>query len=437
MSKQLREMLNQIRESKAKAKQLVAENKMDEAKAALADIKDKQEKADMLAQIEEDEDDEVEDKIKNKKIKEIKDKTKMSVSNAFVACVKAMAKRSTPPAEAMEILNATTSMTEGVGEDGGLTVPQDIQTEIRELRRGADALEELIHVETVTTESGSRVVEQNADMTPWDNVDEEADFPQVQGPKFAKLSYKVKKKGGILKLTKELLSDTAENIMAYLKRWIGKKSKVTRNFLVLKLISENFGDIKTVTTIDELKDIFNVSLDPALVLGAKVVTNQDGFNYLDKLKDVNGKDLLQPNPMAPTSKLLFGIYPIVPLSNKTLPSAAGKAPIYCGNFKEAITLFDRENMTIETSDQAGDMWSKDQVGVKVRERLDIKVVDDEAIVKGEITLTAPTRATDFHTNTPDYSIMTVDQLKELCKERDIEGYSNLKKEDLIKVLSES
>lgn len=85
--------------------------------------------------------------------------------------------------------------------------------------------------------------------------------------------------------------------------------------------------------------------------------------------------------------MLFGRYPVTVLSNKTLKTNVTKAPIYCGNFKEAITLFDREYMTIETSDQAGDMWGKDQVGVKVRERLDVQVVDEEAIVKGEITIT--------------------------------------------------
>lgn len=387
MSKQLREMLNTIATKKAEAKALVAENKLEEAKAAMAEIKDLQSKADMLAELEDDEDEEANEKVNNKKTKELKDKSTMSVTNAFVQCVKAMAKRQNAPAEAMEVLNLVTHMKEGTDEDGGLTVPQDIQTTIKELRRGQDALEQLVNVETTTTSKGSRVIEQDAESTPWDNVDEEAEFPEVQGPKFEKVSYAIKKKGGILKLTKELLSDTAENIMSYLYRWIAKKSKVTRNFLILKAIADNFGVAKAVATVDDLKNIFNVELDPALALDAGVITNQDGFNYLDKLKDTDGKYILQPNPVDATQKLLFGRYAITVLSNKTLKTAETKAPIYCGNFKEAITLFDREYMSIETSDQAGDMWAKDQVGVKVRERLDVQVVDKTAIVKGEITIT--------------------------------------------------
>nr|WP_303244228.1 phage major capsid protein [uncultured Cellulosilyticum sp.] len=387
MSKQLREMLNSIATKKATAKALVAENKVEEAKTAMAELKELQAKAEMLAELEEDDDDEIEDKVNNKKVKELKDKTKMSVANAFVQCVKAMAKRQAAPVEAMEVLDSVTHMTEGVDEDGGLTVPQDIQTKVKELRRGQDALEELVNIESVSTLSGSRVIEKNADETPWDNVDEEADFPEVQGPQFEKIAYKVKKKGGVLKLTKELLSDTAENIMTYLYRWIAKKSKVTRNFIILKAVADNFGSAKTIDGLDALKKVFNIELDPALALDAKVVTNQDGFNWLDTLKDTDGKYVLQPNPTDATKKLLFGRYEVIVLSNKTLKTASDKAPIYCGNFKEALTLFDREYMTIETSDQAGDMWSKDQVGVKVRERLDIQVVDSEAIVKGEITIT--------------------------------------------------
>ena len=41
-------------------------------------------------------------------------------------------------------------------------------------------------------------------------------------------------------------------------------------------------------------------------------------------------------------------------------------------------------MTIEISTEAGDLWSKDQTGIKVRERLDIQAVDSEAIVKAEV-----------------------------------------------------
>src|SRR5699024_8975757 len=110
------------------------------------------------------------------------------------------------------------SMTEGTDADGGLTVPKDIQTKIKELRRSDDNLEQYVNVETVKTMSGSRVIEKEADTTPWDEIDENGDFNETQTPQFANIAYKITKKGGKLLASLELLSDTAENIMSYLTK---------------------------------------------------------------------------------------------------------------------------------------------------------------------------------------------------------------------------
>lgn len=66
--------------------------------------------------------------------------------------------------------------------------------------------------------------------------------------------------------------------------------------------------------------------------------------------------------------------------------SAYKYPIYMGDLKEAITLFDREKISIELSTEAGDLWAKDQTGIKVRDRFDVQAFDEEAVIKGEITV---------------------------------------------------
>lgn len=142
-----------------------------------------------------------------------------------------------------------------------------------------------------------------------------------------------------------------------------------------------------MTDVDGLKNIFNVELDPAIAAGSKIITNQSGFNWLDKLKDKDGDYILQKDPTQPTRRLLFGSYPVRVVSNRTIKNSAGKVPLYCGNLKEALVLFDRENMTIDISAEAGDLWKKDQTGIKVRERLDCQIIDDCAVVKAEIPTT--------------------------------------------------
>lgn len=394
MSKEMRELLNKINAKKAEIKALVADGKIEDATSAKEELKDLQKSFDILADLDDDDAQNAQQQAqqgtaqtaageKNGLAKQVK---------AFTNAIKAAWKKTDISPEDKEILNA---MSEGSDEDGGLTVPKDIKTKIKELRRSEDALETLVNVEHVTTNSGSRVIEREADKTPFDNVDEAEEFPDVSTPQFENVDYKIKKKGGILKVTQELLSDTAENIMNYLKKWIAKKAKATRNFMIIAKIKEICKGLEvTVTGLDNLKDIFNVMLDPAIALGAVVVTNQSGFNFLDKLKDEKGNYILQKDPTQATIKLLFGEYPVIKLSNKTLQNIDGKAPIICGDLKEAITIFDRETLTIDISNLAAGMWERDQTGIKVRERLDIQTVDADAVVMGLATVS--TTGTDLN-----------------------------------------
>ena len=384
MNEELKKMLDGIKAKKQEVRELCKAGKIEDATKAKDELKQLQAQFDLLYDLEQDKLDSVQQQAEAGTAKTIVDQTK-KIAGAFVNAIRAAVGKGDLSADDREILN---SMNEGKDEDGGLTVPKDIRTAVKELRRSEDALETLVNVERVSTLSGSRVIELHADQTPFDNVDEAAEFPEVSTPQFEKLDYKVKKKGGILKVTQELLSDSAENIIAYLKRWIAKKAKATRNFLIIAKIREITKDLEVaVDGLDDLKRIFNILLDPAIALSSCVVTNQDGYNWLDTLKDKDGKYIIQPDPTKPMSMLLFGKYPVKKVGNKTLPSIAVsggyKVPIVCGDLKEAITIFDRETLTIDISNTAGKLWETDQTGIKVRERLDIQSVDEEAIIMAE------------------------------------------------------
>jgi hypothetical protein len=115
--------------------------------------------------------------------------------------------------------------------------------------------------------------------------------------------------------------------------------------------------------------------------------------------------------------LLFGKYPITKVSNRTLPSkwvtGGYKVPIVCGDLKEAITIFDRETLTIDISSVAGNLWNTDQTGIKVRERLDIKAVDAEAIVMAEHLIVTDTDNSGKYSQA-ELEAMTKDQILALA-----------------------
>jgi len=390
MNEELRKLLDSIKQKKQEVRDLCAVDKLEDAARAKEELKEMQAKFDLLYDLEQEKLEDAKGQAAAGAANVITGQPVQKQHEAFTNALKAATDGTSLADSDKEILNA---MSEGSDKDGGLTVPPDIRTHINELRRSEDALENLVNVEHVNTLTGSRVIEKHADQTPFDNVDEAAEFPEVSTPEFYQIDYKVKKKGGILKVTQELLDDSSENIINYLRRWISKKEKATRNFMIVAKVKEiTAGKEVTVNGLDDLKKIFNISLDPAIALTSGIVTNQDGYNWLDTIKDDDGKYILQPDPVKPTNMLLFGRYRVVKIGNKTLPSvetAEGvKAPFICGDLKEAITIFDRETLSIDISNVAKNFWETDHTGLKVRERLDIRSVDEEAIIMAEHLITA-------------------------------------------------
>lgn len=403
MNKEMQKLLKAINDKKNEVKSLVNDGKLDKAKAAKEELRELQEKFDLLFDLEDEEHDGIEDKVAAGAAKVIggEKADKKNVVKAFVNIIKAGFLKTEPDEEDVKVYKdaLTSTVQPDADEKGiGVTIPEDIRTEIIELRRSDDNLEQYVNVESVATKSGTRNIEADAESTPFDNVDEAADFPDMDEPEFRQIEYKVKKKGGILKMTAELLEDTAQNIMAYINKWIAKKTKATRNAMILKVLGEmTAGKEVVVSNLDSLKDIFNETLDPAIAATSIIITNQSGFNYLDKLKDEDGKYILQKDPTQKTKgKLLFGEYPIVKMSKKVLKSTpildvdgqtvkGYKHPIFCGDLKEAITLFDRNVLTIDMNDKAAGLWEKDMTGIKVRDRFDVQPVDEDAVVKGEVT----------------------------------------------------
>lgn len=290
-------------------------------------------------------------------------------------------------AKSMAVRNAA-NMNEGAGEAGGFIVPTDEQTKINELKRALNPLSALVRVENVNTMSGTRVLEKASDMTPFASVAELAAISEIDGPKFTQVKYAIKKFAGILPISEELLADSDQNLLAYVNGWLAKKSVATENaqiLAVLKTLTK-----APLTNLDGIKDLLNVTLDPTISLMSSVLTNQDGFNFLDKQKDTDGRYLLQPNPLDSTQKLLFG-KPVTVVSNKVLPTdtsvaSAKKAPVIIGSFTDAVVLFDRQATTLTGTSVGGDAWKRDSYDVKAVTRIDIQKFDDKAVVFGELTI---------------------------------------------------
>jgi len=294
--------------------------------------------------------------------------------------------------------NAIGSSLDSDGNGAGLTIPQDIQTNINALKRQYNSLEQYVGVIPVSTSSGSRVLEKWTDVTPFTNIDDEfGTIGNNDDPNFTLVKYMIKRYAGISTLSNTLLKDTAEQIVAYIEQWLAKKQVVTRNNAILAAL-DKLPNVqkKTIKDIDGIKDIFNTQLDPALRATTRFYTNQSGFNVLDKVKDSDGRYLLQPmvvaDSFAPTSPTgqtlkqvpsLFG-KELVVISDRWLPNGGTASnptyPLYIGDMAEAVKLFDRERLSLMSTNVGAGAFETDTTKIRAIDRFDVELWDTEAMV---------------------------------------------------------
>ncbi len=379
MPKKLLEMLEAINAKKTEVRNLVAENKLDEAKSAKEELKEMQNKFDILKDITDNEEVEIKESIASGKMEEVKPVIDPKNEKDSVSSFADAARH-----------GFRNSMSEGTPADGGYAVPQDIQTQINEYREAKASLQDLVDVEIVSTNKGSRTYKKRAQQTGFTKVGEGAAIGAGTTPQFELLSYDIEKYAGYFPVTNELLADTDANITGTLTAWIADESRVTRNKLILNAISTI--DKTAISGLDDIKKALNVTLGQAFKATSKIITNDDGLQYLDTLKDSEGRYILQPSPSDPMQMVVCAgatAVPVFVVPNADLATESGKIPMIIGDMFEAVKLFDRAQLTIMTSNiaTAGSLnaFENDLTLFRATEREDVVAKDLTAIVYGQVT----------------------------------------------------
>ena len=284
------------------------------------------------------------------------------------------------------------SMNETTGADGGYTVPQDIQTQIEQIRDAKFSLRERVRVIPTSTNKGQRPIKMRAQLTGFTKIGEGGKIGETQTPKFKLIEYTIGKYAGIIPVTNELLEDSDAAIASVLTEWLGDEARVTENKAIIAA-AKGIGEAATISTLDDIKKILNTKLGQAFLPTSSITTNDDGANWLDTLKDENGRYLLSPDPTNPKQlRLSVGAYtvPVDVISNADMPTESKKVPFIIGDMNEAIILFDRRQITIDVSKDASvgelNLFENDMTAFRAIERFDVQVRDDKAVVYGELTL---------------------------------------------------
>lgn len=377
MNKELRELKIEIDNKRIEVENLLKENKIEEAKAAKDERKKLQDKFDVLFELEAEEEKEIKNKIENENAIEITNKVKDSTKEFANA--------------ARSGFRVNNKMTEGAPADGGYTVPEDIQTRIETYRGAKRSLRDLVRVENVTTNKGQRTFKARSQQTGFVKVGEGGKIGAKNTPQFERISYEIDKYAGYFPVTNELLADSDANITNTLIEWIGDESRVTSNKLILDVI----GTLEQVKLngLDDIKKALNVTLGQAFKATSKIITNDDGLQYLDTLQMSDGKYILQPvlnQPMAMRLSAGATTVPIEVIPNSDMPTTDNKIPFIIGDLNEAVVLWDRQMMSIRASDIAAvdglNAFEEDLTLFRAIEREDVTLRDKKAVVNGYVEI---------------------------------------------------
>lgn len=284
------------------------------------------------------------------------------------------------------------------GEDGGFLVPEEIDHAIHEYSRAVMPLADLLGQMTVNSNSGWFPVATNPSKGMTKMGSEVTQITTSEQPEFKRVSYVLSTYADWLPISNELASDEVSNLFGYISNFYARKYVLTRNELALAALDKlTAGAIKkTDDALALLKTALNVELDPEISVLSTILTNQSGFNYLDSLKDDNGRPLLMPDPTQSTGYLFKG-RPVKVASNAVLPNrtvtdtGATKGdyyPIYVGNFEQYATLFTRQALELASTDVGGSAFRTNSIEVRGVARLDCQIFDAAAAVKKEIFIPA-------------------------------------------------
>lgn len=295
-------------------------------------------------------------------------------------------------------------LVEGTPAAAGYLVPQDIQTRINRYNEAYFDFSAYINIEPVSTNTGSRVYAAKANDFAFEQVTETGEIPLTAIPQYEPVTYSIKDYGGIVPVSKNLLNDSDQNITNEVVRWMAKGRRGTINSQVIALVKANAET--PITDLDDIRDVLIVTLGAAYNSSSAIYTNDDGLAWLANLKDGNEREYLTYNPTDPAKmQLAIGakVVPVVTIPNSVLASvtsgsgssATTKIPFFIGDLKAGITCFDRQQMTLASSDTATigtgnnqlNAFSQRLILFRAAQRMDFKAVDTDAYVYCTLTVT--------------------------------------------------
>lgn len=284
---------------------------------------------------------------------------------------KDMGKRSEEIEEARSAINAFVKSKGQVREggfkeaDAGALIPQELLAPQEKPEDIVD-LRNYVKVVGVNSSSGKYPVIAKSG-SKMSTVAELEQNPELSKPKISNIDYSIATRRGYIPISQEAIDDADYDVTGLIRDEINDQSRNTRNTDIATVLKS--ATAKSVTGLDGLKDLVNKEIKK--VYPVKFIISASLYAELDKLKDKNGRYLLQDSITSLSGKMLFGKEVIV-LDDEMI-AGAGELKGFVGDPKSFCTFFDRKQTSVEWVDNQ--IYGKLLAGIV---RYDVKKTDTDA-----------------------------------------------------------
>ena len=198
--------------------------------------------------------------------------------------------------------------------------------------------------------------------------------PELGKPAISEIDYSIKTYRGYVPVSQEMIDDADYDIMSIVEDEVFNQGENTELSLVAAVLKK--ATKADAAGFDGIKDIYNKELKS--IYKASIVVTKSMFAALDKVKDKDGRYMLQTDVASPTGYSFGGktIYKV----DDTVFGDEGDMKFFIGDVTEFVKEFDRAQVSVKwvNNDIYGQL-----LGLFIR--LDIKKVDEEAGFFGTYT----------------------------------------------------
>lgn len=250
--------------------------------------------------------------------------------------------------------------------DGEVLIPEEL---LQAYKQPVDQVDLKQYVKTVkvNSKSGKMPVIKRSEGV-MNTVTELAENPELAKPTFEEVAYDIDTYRGYIPVSQEVIDDADYDVTSLIAEVINDQTLNTTNKAIATVVKTLTA--KSVTGVDGLKDLINKDIKK--VYNVKLFVSASLYAALDKLKDKNGRYLLQDSITAASGKTLLG-KEVVVLDDDVIGTSAGDMKGFVGDLAAAVAYFDRVQTTLR--------WTENQIYGQLLSgvtRFDVQKVDTDA-----------------------------------------------------------